>query len=121
MQHGAVLGGVDALTGEHGGAMPGQIDLLSKPDESVTDLIGEVVLREIGIEICGSEREALGATRIIGEPGTEVNIQIVMQPGEVGPGGNGSRINGSTHTASLGVRRPPMGAAQREIPAGRLR
>jgi len=116
VQHRTVLGGVDPLAGEHRLTAAGKVDLLGEPDECILDLVGQVVLGQIRIEIGSGEREPLGPVGIVGEPGAEINIQIVMQPGEFRPGGSGSRINGSTHRPSLWVLAYQWRDGQREFP-----
>src|SRR6266849_8954833 len=74
VQHRAVLGDVDLLAAEHGVDALAQPGLLGEVDEETERLVGHAVLRVVEVEAHALDRQALAATRVVGEELAEMDV-----------------------------------------------
>ena len=112
----AVLGDVDVLAGVHGVAAARDVHLLGELDQGVADVVAQQVLGQVDVEVSQLVGEALGALRVVGEPGAQVRGHGVVELGEALPGGRGGGVNRIQHGYSLWVLRPH--ATVRRDPSG---
>ena len=103
VEDGPVLGDVDVLAGEHGVAAARDVHLLGELDQGVTDVVGQQVLGQVDVEVSQLVGEALGALRVVGEPGAQVRAHGVVELDETLPGGRGGGVNRIQHGYSLWV------------------
>ena len=106
VEDGAVLGDVDVLAGVHGVTVARDVYLLGELDQGVADIVGQQVLGQIDVEVPQLVGEALGALRVVGEPGAQVRGHGVVELGEAFPGGRGGGVNRIQHGYSLWVSQP---------------
>ena len=67
VEHGAVLGHIDPLPGEHRIPVPLEPGLLGELEQQAQGLVGDAVLRVIEIEPGGLGPQPLTARRVLGE------------------------------------------------------
>ncbi|MPM23084.1 hypothetical protein SDC9_69547 [bioreactor metagenome] len=123
VQHRTVLGDVDPVTAEHRVDPVGEVHLVGEVDQTGQDVPVEPVLGHVDEEVAGGEGEALGASRVLGEPGAHVRSVILGEGAQPPPGLGGGGINGRLHEARLGPPVPPRpaGAGGRSPVADRWR
>src|SRR5712664_434834 len=74
VEHRAVLGHVDLLAAEHGVDALAQPGLLGELDEETERLVGHAVLRVVEVQADALDRQALAATRVVGEELAEMDV-----------------------------------------------
>ena len=87
VQRRAILGRVDVLAAVHRVAAPCHVSRRRERDEQPHGLLGDEVLREIGVDAGGLERESLDASRVGGEELAQVAVAHVrVMTDELPPG-----------------------------------
>ena len=110
VQRRAILGRVDVLAAVHRVAAPRHVSRRSERDEQPHGLLGDEVLREIGVDPGGLEREALDPSRVGGEELAQVAVAHVgVMTDELPPGV--AVDEGLGHLVSAG----PRGGAGRRL------
>src|SRR5262249_60021564 len=74
MKHRAVLRHVDLLAAEHGVDPLAQPGFLGEAEEETECLVGQAVLRVVEVQADALDRQALAATRVVGEELAEMNV-----------------------------------------------
>ena len=101
VQHGAVLGDVNVLAGEHCLASLLQLDLFSELEQQLNGLGSNQVLGEVDVQFVGGEAELLRAFRVSGKPFAQVRSEGLVMSGQSRPRGGGRRVNRSSHGSIL--------------------
>ena len=116
VEDGAVLGDVDVLAGVHGITAARDVHLGGELGQGVADVVGQQVLGQVDVEVPQLVGEALGALRVVGEPGAQGRGHGVVELGEALPGGRGGGINRIQHGYSLWVSQPRATFRRRAFP-----
>ena len=101
VQHGAVLGDVNVLTGEHGLASLLQLDLFGELEQQLKGFGGNQVLGQVDVQFVGGEAELLRAFRVSGKPLAQVRGESLVVSGQSRPGRGGRGVNRSSHGSIL--------------------
>ncbi|OEI67192.1 hypothetical protein Cus16_3201 [Curtobacterium sp. ER1/6] len=95
VQHGAVLGDVDVLTGEHRLEALGDTGVLRDLEQRGEDVVVDEALRQVHGQVGGLERVALGTAGVAVEPTAQVGGESVGDAGELLPAVGRCGVDGS--------------------------
>ena len=101
VQHGAVLGDVNVLTGEHSLASLLQLDLFGELEQQLNGLGGNQVLGKVNVQLVSGEAELLGTGGVGGKPLAQVRGESLVVSGQSRPGRGGRGVNRSSHASIL--------------------
>ncbi len=95
VQHGAVLGGVDVPPGEHRVATLLQPHLRGEVEQRLEDVVLHERLGQVDVQVARVEGQSLDPVRVLGEPATQVGLELVGQVLEPCPRLGGRGVPGS--------------------------
>ena len=110
MEHGAILGRVDPLAGDHRGEAVSETDLVRQGDEVVENRSRHALLGQVDRQVGDRERHAIDSTRVVVEEPAEVEIVE----------GGGVALEGAPRIGERGIHGPMFAGsdAKQPDPAG---